>query len=151
MLCFLVRVTSVISQPIKYIHSQLKPHSIQAFHSATMATEKSVFERLPTDVTPVNYKLKLEPNLTEFTFQGSLVVETKVSKPVTSVTLNSCEIEIASCTFQGDSSGLQTGSIDYNKEAETVRFTFQDPLPGDGKLSMEFKGILNDQMKGFYR
>ena len=74
-----------------------------------------------------------------------------MSKPVTSVTLNSCEIEIESCTFQCGSSSAKTGAIDYNKEAETVRFTFQEPLPGDGKLSMEFKGILNDQMKGFYR
>ena len=40
-------------------------------------------------------------------------------------------------------------TIDYQKESETVKLTFQEALPGDEKLSLEFKGILNDQMKGF--
>ena len=138
-----------ISQPTKYL-PHLKPHSLQTFHSVTMATEKPVFERLPTDVLPINYILSLEPNLTDFTFRGNVVIETKVSKPVTSVILNSCEIEVNSCSFEGNT-GTLVGAIEYNKENETVRFTFQDPLPGDGKLSLEFTGILNDQMKGFYR
>ena len=118
-----------------------------------MATQKPPFQRLPTDVVPVNYTLILEPNLTEFTFKGNVVIDTKLTNPVNSVTVNSCEIEIDTCSFQGNvpGSSLQTGTIDYQKENETVKFTFQEALPGDGKLSLKFRGILNDQMKGFYR
>ena len=137
-------------QPIRF-HSRcsILLHSNQV----TMATQKPPFQRLPTDVVPVNYTLILEPNLTEFTFKGNVVIDTKLTNPVNSVTVNSCEIEIDTCSFQVNvpGSSLQTGTIDYQKENETVKFTFQEALPGDGKLSLEFRGILNDQMKGFYR
>ena len=44
----------------------------------TMTTEKKPFERLPTNVTPKNYQLTLQPNLTEFTFTGKEVVDVEV-------------------------------------------------------------------------
>ena len=74
-------------------------------------------------------------------------------KPVSCVTLNSCDIEVDACAFLCDTAGSkqQDGAIEYNKEAETVKFAFKDALPGDGKLSLEFRGVLNDKMKGFYR
>lgn len=36
------------------------------------------FERLPKNVTPINYDLELEPDLKEFTFKGRAVIEVKV-------------------------------------------------------------------------
>ena len=43
-----------------------------------MSEEKRPFERLPTDVVPVNYKLELRPDLAKFTFQGKLDITAKV-------------------------------------------------------------------------
>ena len=40
--------------------------------------EAPQFERLPTDVTPVNYKLELQPDLEAFTFTGKLDITAKV-------------------------------------------------------------------------
>ena len=42
--------------------------------------EKKPFERLPTDVVPVNYKVELRPDLKAWTFQGKLEITTKVDK-----------------------------------------------------------------------
>ena len=39
--------------------------------------EKKPFERLSKDVIPVNYNLKLQPDLEKFTFDGSVVVATQ--------------------------------------------------------------------------
>ena len=36
------------------------------------------FERLPTDVLPVNYKVELQPDLNVFTFKGKLEITAKV-------------------------------------------------------------------------
>ena len=44
-----------------------------------MCSTKRDFERLPSNVTPKNYQLTLQPNLTEFTFTGKEVVDVEVS------------------------------------------------------------------------
>ena len=47
---------------------------------------------------------------------------------------------------------FETSDINYNKEEETVTISFPSPLPlGNGQLSIDFTGELNDKMKGFYR
>ena len=44
-------------------------------------TEKQ-FERLPSDVLPVNYKVELQPDLNAFTFKGKLEITAKVPHPL---------------------------------------------------------------------
>ena len=48
---------------------------------------------------------------------------------------------------------LNSSSITYSKDDETVTLTFDEPLPvsPDASLSLNFTGELNDKMKGFYR
>ena len=41
-------------------------------------TAEKPFKRLPVDVLPRNYRLELKPDLTAFTFQGSLEITTEV-------------------------------------------------------------------------
>ena len=41
--------------------------------------EKKAFERLPKDVIPSNYKLRLQPDLEALTFAGSEEVTVQVS------------------------------------------------------------------------
>ena len=58
-----------------------------------MSEEKRPFERLPSDVVPVNYKLELRPDLAKFTFQGKLDIKAKVGQPTRSMAglhFNSC-------------------------------------------------------------
>lgn len=44
------------------------------------------------------------------------------------------------------------GDVSLDEEAETLTLTFPDPLPlGNASLYITYKGILNDNMKGFYR
>ena len=41
-------------------------------------TAEKPFKRLPVDVLPRNYRLELKPDLTAFTFQGSLEITAEV-------------------------------------------------------------------------
>ena len=52
------------------------------FRLGSMSEEKKPFERLPTDVVPVNYKVELRPDLAAFTFQGKLEITAKVHMTV---------------------------------------------------------------------
>ena len=104
--------------------------------------------RLPTWVRPNKYNITLEPNLTEFTFTGTVAVEFTVQQPTDKIVVNSKELTIQSVNVDGEN---VTTSIDFNVEQETVTFQFDKRIERDGVLNIVFAGILNDKMAGFYR
>uniref|UniRef100_A0A1X7VNA5 Uncharacterized protein n=1 Tax=Amphimedon queenslandica TaxID=400682 RepID=A0A1X7VNA5_AMPQE len=112
-----------------------------------MSSDKKPFTRLPTDVVPVNYTLELKPDLQKFTFAGKVCITLKVNTPTKTVCLNSADIEISNVTC-----GDQVGTVSYQKEDERVSFDFPQEISSpEATLNIVFTGILNDQMKGFYR
>ncbi|KAH3753711.1 hypothetical protein DPMN_188354 [Dreissena polymorpha] len=118
----------------------------------TMPTEKKPFERLPTNVRPVNYDITLKPNLKAFTFEGHETITVQVAEPTRTVTLNCIEIEVSNVSYTPDGGSELVGAITYKKEDELAVFTFEEELPaGNGHLKVTFTGELNDHMKGFYR
>lgn len=115
--------------------------------------EAKPFERLPKTITPVNYNIRLKPNLKAFTFEGSEDIDIEIVKPTSEVTVNSVEIEIQDVVYVAkDTNDTVKGTISYDVEDEKATFKFPTDLqPGHGRLSLTFTGILNDKMKGFYR
>merc|ERR1712098_456723 len=69
--------------------------------AAAMADEKKKFERLSSDVTPINYKLKLQPDLKELTFVGSQDVIVKVNKAVKTIKMNANEVDVENAVYKG--------------------------------------------------
>ncbi|CAG8584761.1 4647_t:CDS:10 [Funneliformis caledonium] len=86
-------------------------------------SEQGKRQVLPTNVRPTHYTLTLTPDLVNFTFIGSEVVNCEAAK------------------------------IGYNAQEETVTLTFPQEFPSGTTVSLyiEFTGILNDKMVGFYR
>ncbi|PVD38990.1 hypothetical protein C0Q70_01615 [Pomacea canaliculata] len=108
------------------------------------------FERLPKDVVPKNYNIRLQPDIEKFTFVGSEEVEVEVKSSVKFIRLNCVDIDIKEATFQGTSK--VKGELSYDKDEENVTITFPSDLEvGTGVLRLSFTGELNDKMKGFYR
>ena len=64
-------------------HVRLLLHSkVRILHSFAMSQgeeeKKKPFKRLPTSVVPSNYEIKLQPNLQDFKFKGSQIVDLEV-------------------------------------------------------------------------
>ena len=118
-----------------------------------MSANRRPFERLPTNVLPVNYALKLTPNLTEFTFDGVIKICVDVKEPTKAVIVNAAELKINSCSFKApEPSASRNAKITLQEKEETAKFEFDDELPvGKGDLEIQYTGTLNDKMKGFYR
>ena len=116
-------------------------------------SEKSNAVMLPGDVRPVLYDLTLTPDLDSFTFAGEETVDVEVLESTSSVTLNCAEIEVASCRVTAaDGAELTPADTSFDEQAETVTFSFDRPLPvGAARLHVEFSGVLNDLLRGFYR
>ena len=116
---------------------------------------------LPPNVEPLAYTLTLTPNLTTFTFDGVVSILVNVKLPhTTSITLHARDLDInPGATFTPSADGtpltfsplVATGhSIAY--KPPTMTLNFASALPeGEGTLRIAFRGVLNDQMAGFYR
>ncbi|XP_041121666.1 puromycin-sensitive aminopeptidase [Polyodon spathula] len=115
--------------------------------------EKRPFERLPTDVSPVNYGLSLKPDLVDFTFEGKLEATVEVMHTTNQIVMNCADIDIITASFvpEGGEEINATG-FNYQNEDEKVTLSFPSALQkGSGMLKIDFVGELNDKMKGFYR
>jgi aminopeptidase N/puromycin-sensitive aminopeptidase len=111
-----------------------------------VAAAPAVAQRLPSDVHPVHYTLHLTPDLKAATFAGSETIDVTLDSPKSAITLNAIELKIASVK-----AGDQVGTVSYDEGKEQATFTFAKPLPaGKATLALEFTGILNDKLRGFY-
>ena len=57
--------------------------------------------KLPKDVRPTEYSIRIAPDLQKLTFTGSETVRLHAKKPVTKLVLNALEMEIASASLDG--------------------------------------------------
>jgi len=114
-----------------------------------MATEADY--RLPRSVIPAHYAITLEPDLSEATFTGSVVIDVEVLEPVMEIVLNAIELDIVSAEVAvGGRTMTPEVSLDEESERLTLGLDYSIPI-GHASIRISFTGILNDQLHGFYR
>lgn len=108
--------------------------------------------RLTKNVVPIKYEIQLRPDLDNFTFSGIETITLSVLKKTKILTLHSKEIEINTGDISIGNNKMFATKITYDKKRETATFLFSKLIPiGKTKLTLVFRGILNDKMRGFYR
>lgn len=120
------------------------------FNMAEQIVDEQKFTgvRLPTTVKPKHYDLTLKPNLTDFTFEGSVKIDYEGSQ-VQEIVLNAQQLKITEGGIVGSDCPLTKVTYSTTSEAATLAFA-KNPPPA-GTLELKFTGILNDKLKGFYR
>ncbi len=107
--------------------------------------------RLPRQVVPRHYRLRMEPDLNTATFTGSEVVTLDVVEATDRVVLNAAELQIDEARFVRDDASAQA-EVEYDEELQRATLRVSEPLSaGRWELHCRFTGILNDQLRGFYR
>jgi puromycin-sensitive aminopeptidase len=115
-----------------------------------MTGQKS--HRLPTTVAPERYALRLTPDLTSWTFAGEEKITLQIHQPVREIVVNAAELEIQTVSLKDTSGQVHGASVTLDAENERAHFSFgADLAPGSGELNIQFTGILNDKLHGFYR
>ena len=107
--------------------------------------------RLPTHVVPHHYQLELAPDLATASFVGSVSIDVEFTEPTREFCCNAAELEILSARLIV---GGAPTHLDFtlDERSERVRFHTNDPIPvGPARVELAFTGILNDQLRGFYR
>ena len=96
-------------------------------------------------MVPTHYAVSLEPELSEATFGGRAVISVHVTEAVDQIVLNAIELDVTAVVVDGRNVGF---SLDVPSE----RLFIDAPMsPGAAELLIEFRGVLNDQLRGFYR
>lgn len=127
--------------------------------------------QLPTTVTPKNYQITLspyfvgkDPEKKNFTFIGEVTIALDVLTDVDSITLHSSNLTYSSKTIKLTKGDTQPISVQLKDETEEERAfnserDFKVIVTSDGKkipkgsyhLTINYDGILHDDMRGFYR
>ncbi|KAM3187783.1 hypothetical protein ACTXT7_001626 [Hymenolepis weldensis] len=103
---------------------------------------------------PKVYTLELYPNAEESKFQGLVTINMTLLESTNQIVLNAKKIEVISAKVKSSNSEIAApkNSIVCNDELEKLTLTFDTTIEsGEIDLVLYFKGILADDMHGFYR
>jgi len=102
------------------------------------------------NLTPLNYKLSLEPDLEKYVFSGFLELNLESAEKTVSVCLNALELDIHVCRVEVDNN-VQDCAFDIDPDSEFLAIKLPEPVSGKFCLHIKYTGIINDKMAGFYR
>ncbi|HWX17297.1 MAG TPA: M1 family metallopeptidase, partial [Chthoniobacterales bacterium] len=105
--------------------------------------------KLPKQVVPTDYAIRIVPNIETLTFTGTETVKLSVREPVHKLVLNALEIKIASASI--DDKTLPESGVKIDKKNELVTLTLPSELPaGEHHLALTFSGKINQQGRGLF-
>ncbi len=108
--------------------------------------------RLDRTVVPSAYRIFLRPDLEASTFAGHIEIDVDVTSPVDHVTMHAKALKLGAATITTSTTTLISSAPTHDDTYETVTFGFDSALPeGLATIEIDFTGILNDQLAGFYR
>src|SRR6476660_2906259 len=105
--------------------------------------------KLPKEVVPTEYAIRIVPNIDNFTFAGSETVKLNVRSPVHQLVLNALELKIEAASVDGKE--LRLPAIKTDNEKELVTLTLPSELAaGDHALTLRFTGQIDQHGKGLF-
>ena len=102
------------------------------------------------DVKPKNYELVFTPDLKQFKFRGTETITADCKKSTKLISLNCAELKITFCQIQNKGKIIDS-TTKINEKNEELQITLKEKIKGHVKIIIEFQGILNDRLLGFYR
>lgn len=153
LLLTLVLATCWASDPIL---DEVPPQPIQ---------EVSDDYRLPDDVIPKEYNINLEPTFessdnTSFTFKGRAEITLDVIKNTNTIKFHAKELNFSKISLTYENNKIIENIPIKDKFEEDLKRDFVTVTLEKGnlnatmknlKLSLDYKGTLNDELRGFYR
>ena len=117
----------------------------------TIQTTAQHSGRLSGAIIPDSYKLMIEPNMTEATFKGEETIALRLLESVDQIVINTAEISINVALLRAADGRTFPLSVSANEDAQqsTLRLDGEAPA-GQYTLDLQFTGILNNKLRGFY-
>ena len=109
--------------------------------------------RLPRTLIPSLYRLTLTPDLDAATFAGKVSVDLKASSGTSEVVLNALDVQVDKVEVEEGENKVPVKGHELDEEHEMLRISLGEEVRAGSEvtLRLEYRGKLNDQMRGFYR
>jgi aminopeptidase N len=105
--------------------------------------------KLPKDVLPTDYSIRIVPDIDKFIFIGTETVKLNVRSPVHQLVLNALELKIEAASLDGKE--LPVSAIKTDDENQLLTLTLPSQLAtGDHALALRFTGKINQQGQGLF-
>ncbi|KAK0388040.1 hypothetical protein NLU13_4284 [Sarocladium strictum] len=115
-------------------------------------------EVLPAHVKPTHYVVSLHDlEFKDWTYKGTVTIDLNITQPTKEIVLNTLELKLHNAKVAFDSTksaqSLASTNFSYDEKAQRVTIAFDQEVPVSKKaaLVVEFEGIMNNEMAGFYR
>jgi aminopeptidase N len=115
-------------------------------------------EILPDNVKPKHYDVSLKDlEFKTWTYKGTVTIDSEITKPTKEIVLNTLEIKILDAKVTVDQTksdqSISTKNFSYDEKAQRATISFDQELPvsSKAKVIIDFEGIMNNDMAGFYR
>jgi aminopeptidase N len=105
--------------------------------------------KLPKDLRPTEYAIRVEPDLDKLNFTGSETVKFQADKPAKKIILNSTELEILFASIDGQE--LPREAIELNPAEQLLTLNLPNELAvGEHEFAAKFRGKINAQGQGLF-
>ena len=101
-------------------------------------------------LTPVNYKIRIEPDLVNFTFAGTTQILLNAIHSVKEIPMNLLDIAIWNCKVLEKNTFVACPFF-VDTQQEELRIFLPEAMTGNITVRIDYRGHINDQMAGFYR
>ena len=105
--------------------------------------------KLPKEIVPTEYSIRIVPNIDKLTFTGTETVKLSVRSSVRELVLNALELKITDASLDGKALPDSAIRIDEKNELLALRLP-SDLAPGDHTLALSFTGKINQQGQGLF-
>ena len=105
--------------------------------------------KLPKDVVPTDYAVRIVPDIDKLTFAGTETVKLNVRRHVRQLVLNALELKIEAASIDGKE--LPGSAIKTDTKSELLTLALPSELPtGEHTLALRFAGTINQQGQGLF-
>ena len=105
--------------------------------------------KLPKDVVPTEYSVRIVPDIDKLTFTGTETVKLNVRRPVRQLVLNALELKIEMASVDGKE--LPGSVIKTDSKNELLTLALLSGLAtGEHTLTLRFTGKINEQGQGLF-
>jgi aminopeptidase N len=110
---------------------------------------KSIPGKLPKEVVPLSYSVRIVPDIDNFAFAGTETVKLNVRSRVRRLVLNALELKIEAASIDGKELPVSAIKTDTKNELLTLEVP-SELAAGEHALTLRFTGKINEQGQGLF-